>query len=126
MHRSGILITIKHVIITAKFSAVIIYFLCMITWLQKHILPCAYKYFFGIDCPICGAQRALLLLLQGNFLESFKTYPPLIFLLILIFFAAIYLIFPSLVKAKFLKQYAVIVLMIIGVNYTYKIATGNL
>jgi len=90
------------------------------------MLPCAYKYFFGIDCPICGAQRSMLLLLQGNFIESFKTYPPLIFLLTLIFFAIAYLIFPKIVEANFLKQYAVFVLMIIAINYGYKIATGNL
>ena len=90
------------------------------------MLPCAYKYFFGIDCPICGAQRSLLLLMQGNFAESFKIYPPLIFLLVLIFFAVIYLVFPSIIKAKFLKQYAVFVLIIISINYAYKIVTGNL
>ncbi len=98
----------------------------MMTWLQKHMLPCAYKYFFGIDCPICGSQRSLLLLMQGNFIESFKMYPPLIFLLLLIFFAVVYLIFPTIIKAKFLKQYAVVVLIIIAVNYTCKIATGNI
>jgi len=90
------------------------------------MLPCAYKYFFGIDCPICGAQRSMLLLLQGNLIESFKIYPPLIFLLALIFFAIAYLIFPKIIKTKFLKQYAVFVLMIIAINYGYKIATGNL
>lgn len=98
----------------------------MMTWLQKHMLPCAYKYFFGIDCPICGSQRSLLLLMQGNFIESFKMYPPLIFLLLLVFFAVVYLIFPTIIKAKFLKQYAVVVLIIIAVNYTCKIATGNI
>jgi hypothetical protein len=90
------------------------------------MLPCAYKYFFGIDCPICGSQRSLLLLMQGNFIESFKMYPPLIFLLLLVFFAVVYLIFPTIIKAKFLKQYAVVVLIIIAVNYTCKIATGNI
>lgn len=98
----------------------------MITWLQKHMLPCAYKYFFGIDCPICGAQRSLLLLMQGNFVESFRLYPPLIFLLALIFLVIAYLIFPKIIKARFLKQYAVFVLMVIAVNYAYKIATGNI
>ncbi len=98
----------------------------MMTWLQKHMLPCAYKYFFGIDCPICGSQRSLLLLMQGNFIESFKMYPPLIFLLLLVFFAVVYLIFPTIIKAKFLKQYAVVVLIIIAVNYTCKIAAGNI
>jgi hypothetical protein len=90
------------------------------------MLPCAYKYFFGIDCPICGAQRSMLLLMQRNFTESFKTYPPLVFLLALICLAIAYLIFPSIIKVKFLKQYAVFVLIIISINYAYKIATGNL
>jgi len=98
----------------------------MISWLQKHMLPCAYKYLFGIDCPICGSQRSLIFLMKGNFAESFRMYPPLIFLLMLILFAVAYLIFPSIIKAKFLKQYAVFVLMIIAVNYTYKIITGNI
>jgi hypothetical protein len=90
------------------------------------MLPCAYKYFFGIDCPVCGSQRALLLLVQGNFAESFRMYPPLIFLLMLILLAVAYLIFPSIIKAKLLKQYAVFVLVIISVNYACKIITGNL
>ncbi len=98
----------------------------MISWLQKHMLPCAYKYFFGIDCPICGAQRSLLLLMQGNFAESFKLYPPLIFLLTIMCLAIAYLIFPKIIKAKYLKQYAVFVLIIISLNYAYKIATHNL
>jgi hypothetical protein len=61
------------------------------------------------DCPICGAQRSLLLLMQGDFDESFKLYPPLIFLLTLIFLMIAYLIFPNIIKAKFLEQYAVFV-----------------
>jgi hypothetical protein len=98
----------------------------MISWLQKHMLPCGYKYFFGIDCPICGSQRSLIFLMKGNFAESFRMYPPLVFVLALIFFAVAYFIFPSVIKAKFLKQYAVFVLMIIAANYTYKIVTGNI
>lgn len=98
----------------------------MILWLQKHILPCAYKYFFGIDCPACGAQRALILLLRGNFLESFKMYPPLMFALLLIFQAIAYLFFPSAIAAKHLKQYSVFVLAIIIINYLYKIITHNI
>lgn len=98
----------------------------MISWLQKHMLPCAYKYFFGIDCPVCSAQRSLLLLMQGNFIVSFKTYPPLVFVLALIFLSIAYLFFPSFIKTKYLKYYAVFVLIIIAVNYMFKIATHNL
>lgn len=98
----------------------------MISWLQKHMLPCASKYFFGIDCPICGSQRSLLLLVQGKFAESFKMYPPLLFVLTLIAMAIIYFIYPSIIKAKYLKQYSVIVLIVIAVNYAFKIATHHI
>lgn len=41
-------------------------------------MPCAYRDFFGIDCPFCGSQRSLLLLLQGRFRESFLLFPALL------------------------------------------------
>ncbi len=50
----------------------------MIEWLENHPLPCFYKLFFGIECPTCGFQRALILLLKGEFWESIKLYPPLL------------------------------------------------
>ncbi len=97
----------------------------MISWLQQHMLPCAFKYFFGIDCPICGAQRSLLLLMQGDFDASFKMYPPLLFVSALIFFATAYLLFPLQVKEKYLKYYSGFVLTVIIVNYTFKIVTNT-
>lgn len=98
----------------------------MISWWQQHMLPCAYKSFFGIDCPICGAQRSFLFLLRGDFADSFKMYPPLLFVLTLMATAIIRLMFPSTIKTKKIKQYAVVVLVVISLNYTYKIVTGNL
>lgn len=90
------------------------------------MLPCALKYFFGIDCPVCGAQRSLLFLLKGRFAESFTLYPPLLFVLMLIVFAVIYFLYPSFIKAKYLKYYSAFVLIVISVNYAFKIVTGNL
>ena len=55
-----------------------------VSWLDNHLLPCAYKQLFGIDCPFCGSQRALIELLKGNVIESIKLYPALIPTLILI------------------------------------------
>jgi Protein of unknown function (DUF2752) len=97
----------------------------MISWWQKHMLPCAYKYFFGIDCPICGAQRSFILLLQGDFAESFKMYPPLLFLLILICLVVAYLIFPAVIKLIYLKRYSTFILIMISINYVFKIITHN-
>lgn len=41
-------------------------------------MPCAYRELLGIDCPFCGGQRSVLLLLQGRFQESFVLFPALL------------------------------------------------
>jgi hypothetical protein len=68
-------------------SSQILLFFCsqspIVKWLQKHLLPCPFKYVTGIDCPGCGFQRSIVQLLQGNLHQSFILYPgalPLIFL----------------------------------------------
>ena len=98
----------------------------MISWLQKHMLPCAFKMFFGIDCPICGFQRSLVQLLEGNVLSSLKIYPPLIFVIALIFGSVAFLFFPSFIKQKYLQYYSVFVLSVITANYIFKIVTNNI
>ena len=39
------------------------------------MLPCLNKKLFGMECPGCGAQRSVALLLQGEFSEAFFMYP---------------------------------------------------
>ena len=56
----------------------------IINWLENHFLPCAYKQLLGIECPVCGSQRAFIALLKGNIIESIKLYPALIPTLIII------------------------------------------
>ena len=75
----------------------------MITWLQNHLLPCAFKTLFGIDCPICGFQRAFFLLLQGRFTNSFQMYPPLIPCLLFLLVIGIYLVKKEAVKPLLLR-----------------------
>jgi len=94
----------------------------MLSWLQNHMLPCALKSIFGIDCPICGFQRSFLLLLNGEFSKSFKMYPPLLFALLLILLAFIHLILPKYCKVSLLRKYSALVLIIISINYTAKLA----
>lgn len=47
-------------------------------WLEEHALACPIKSATGINCPGCGMQRAFILLLRGEFVESVVMYPPLI------------------------------------------------
>ena len=60
-------------------------------WLlsDKYMLPCISKQLFGIDCPGCGFQRSVALLLQGEFKASFLMYPGLMPMLALFGFLAL-------------------------------------
>lgn len=39
------------------------------------MLPCMSKQIFGIECPGCGIQRSIMMLIQGEFAAAFKMYP---------------------------------------------------
>ena len=43
--------------------------------LEEYMLPCLNKKLFGVDCLGCGIQRALSLLIHGEFIAAFKMYP---------------------------------------------------
>ncbi len=62
------------------------------TWLEAHQLPCIFKQLTHVDCPGCGFQRSIVLLLKGNFAESFKMYPPLIPILLLLCMLLMYVV----------------------------------
>jgi len=50
----------------------------MIHWLEHHLFACFFKSHFGIECPGCGMQRALLSLLKGDLSESIAYHAALI------------------------------------------------
>ena len=55
--------------------------------MEEFLLPCLNKQFFGLECYGCGGQRAMLLLLDGNFAGAFNIFPaiyPLLFLLVFV------------------------------------------
>ncbi|MCM8571104.1 DUF2752 domain-containing protein [Gramella jeungdoensis] len=56
------------------------------TNLQEYMLPCLNKTLFGIECTGCGAQRAAVLLFQGEFSKAFFMYPAIYSLLVLLAF----------------------------------------
>lgn len=51
---------------------------------EEYMLPCMSKRLLGFDCPGCGLQRSLALLLDGDFIGAFTMYPA-IYTLILLF-----------------------------------------
>ena len=42
---------------------------------EDYMLPCLNKQLLGVDCPGCGLQRSVNLLLHGEFLAAFQMYP---------------------------------------------------
>ncbi len=60
------------------------------------MLPCFTKQITGIDCPGCGIQRSIFLLLNGDLWDSFLMYPALLPIIFLVGF----LIFDMFVNTK--------------------------
>ncbi|WP_431174224.1 DUF2752 domain-containing protein [Flagellimonas flava] len=67
---------------------------------KDYMLPCLNKKLFGIDCPGCGMQRAVNLLLHGDFVEAFKMYPAVYPIVLLLLF----LISNLFLKLKYAHQ----------------------
>ncbi len=56
---------------------------------ERFMLPCISKQVLGIDCPGCGLQRSVVLLLKGDLIASFQMYPALFPMLALFAFLAL-------------------------------------
>ena len=84
-------------------------------------IPCFYKKNFGFECPWCGSQRALKLLLEGNITESIVMFPALIPLILMFAFLGLHLIFKFRHGSRILVSLFVLNIVIIAVNYIIKI-----
>ncbi len=92
----------------------------IVHWIERHQLPCFYRKFLGIDCPGCGMQTALIELLKGNIVESIKVYPALIPTICMFIYLILHLIFKFKNGANFLKYCFIFTVVIIVINYVYK------
>ncbi|GAB2768425.1 DUF2752 domain-containing protein [Salinimicrobium soli] len=90
--------------------------------MEEFMLPCLNKQLFGIDCLGCGAQRALVMVLQGKFSAAWHMYPAIYTILLLLFF----LVFNLFFKFKFdwhVKAGLIILnAVIIVIAYTHKMS----
>lgn len=50
----------------------------MTDWLEHHLFTCFFKSHFGMECPGCGMQRALIALLRGDISGSLDYHAALI------------------------------------------------
>ncbi len=85
-------------------------------------IPCFFKKYLGIECPWCGTQRALHLLLQGNVVDSFLMFPALIPLIVLFIFLVAHLFFKFRNGSRILLSLFIICVVLIVVNYLLKMS----
>jgi len=97
----------------------------MSEWLENHMLPCFYKQTFGLDCPGCGMQRAIIALFKGDFTQSFEHYPPLLTLIILFVFSTVHILFDLKNGASIIKWIFIIASSSIFINFVYKLIFVN-
>lgn len=67
-------------------------------------MPCLNKKLFGVECPGCGLQRSVDLLLHGEFFAAFKMYPAIYPMIVLAIFLSSTL-FVKFKRAIFLKWF---------------------
>ncbi len=90
-------------------------------WLKNQMLSCTFKSYTGVDCPGCGFQRSVLSLFRGDFIESFKLYPPTIPLIILGLFLLLHLKLDFKLGALAIKFMYILVVTMVVINYIYKV-----
>lgn len=88
--------------------------------MEEYMLPCMSKKLFGVECLGCGTQRALILLLKGEFVEAFKMYPPIYTLIILFLLLFLHIVDKSRNYTRIVISLAIINLIIMILSYAYK------
>lgn len=91
-----------------------------IHFLERNMFSCSFKK-MGVECAGCGMQRAIILLLKGEFVEAFYMYPPIYSILLMFAFLAIHLKFRIKNGHKILVALFILNLFITLANYIIKI-----
>lgn len=93
----------------------------IIEFLENNLMSCSWKEYLGQECMGCGMQRAIILLLKGDFIGSFKMYPALFTLILMFVYLAFHLKF-NYKKGHLILLYLFILnVIIILINYLIKI-----
>lgn len=88
--------------------------------IQDFMLPCLSKKIFGIECPGCGLQRAIVLLFQGKFEDAFVMFPAIYTSILLIILLGIQLFFKPKNIHKITIPLAIVNAIIMVIAYIFK------
>lgn len=89
----------------------------MLDWLEVHQLPCLFRAVFGIECPGCGFQRALLLLLKGQVWASVCIWPALLPLMAFVLLGTFRIFGMKKISEELIKNMGFVCLIIILISY---------
>ncbi len=89
------------------------------------MLPCLNKTIFGVECPGCGIQRSVMLLLDGNFIEAFKMYPAIYTMVPLFAFLLWDNFFPLKHANRIIITFTILSVALILFNYIIKFINTN-
>jgi hypothetical protein len=88
--------------------------------IEKYMIPCLNKKLFGVECLGCGTQRALLLILKGQFSEAFFQFPAIYTTIVFFCFVTLHFLDKSRNYHKAIVTLAIINAIIMIVSYIYK------
>ncbi|WP_062055146.1 DUF2752 domain-containing protein [Aquimarina longa] len=91
-----------------------------INYIESNLLQCPTKELIGVNCLGCGFQRSFILLIKGNLIESFLTYPALIPLLLMFGYLITHLMLRFKNGAKTLQYFYILNSILIIINYFAK------
>lgn len=89
--------------------------------IEKYMLPCMNKSLFGIDCMGCGSQRAILLVLNGEFTKAFHMFPAVYTTLLFFVIVLLHFVDKSRNYHKSMIAMAVLNVLIMIISYIYKL-----
>lgn len=88
--------------------------------LKDFMLPCLNKRLLGVDCPGCGMQRSVDLLLHGEFVAAFQMFPAIYTLIPLFILIASNKVFNMKVDHRFIIVLSIASVALILINFIFK------
>ena len=79
------------------------------------------KRFFGIDCPGCGIQRAIMFILKGDFDAALHIFPAIYPMMLLFILLGLNLLDKSRNYSKLIIAMAISTGLVILISYIYKL-----
>ncbi|WP_432671350.1 DUF2752 domain-containing protein [Flavobacterium sp. SM2513] len=89
--------------------------------LEEFMIPCLSKKLFGIDCPGCGMQRSLAMLINGDFSDAFHMFPAIFTTIPLFIFIGLHFVDKSRNYTKLIIPFAIVNAAIMIIAYFYKL-----